>query len=84
MTHLRRLRLKGLIQRLPKSHRCGFTAAGRRAALFLTKLYVPLVRPTLDRMEPQLPDDGPDPLRRAWKGCESAFEHSAQEARIAA
>jgi hypothetical protein len=81
---LRRLRLKGLIQRVPKSHRYVFTAAGRRAARFLTKSYVRLVRPTLDRLEPQLPDDAPDPLRRAWKACESAFEHSAQEARIAA
>jgi hypothetical protein len=81
---LRRLRLKHLIQRVPKSHRYVFTAAGRRAALFLTKSYVRVVRPTLDRLEPQLPDDAPDPLRRAWKACESAFEHSAQEARIAA
>jgi hypothetical protein len=66
---LRRLRLKRLIQRVPKSHRYVFTAAGR---------------PTLDRLEPQLPDDVSDRLRRAWKTCESLFEQVAQEARIAA
>ena len=81
---LRRLRLKHLIQRVPKSHRYVFTAAGRRAALFLTKSYARLVRPTLDRLEPQLPDDAPDPLRRAWRACEIAFDHAVEEARIAA
>jgi hypothetical protein len=81
---LRRLRLKHLIQRVPKSHRYVFTAAGRRAALFLTKTYVRVVRPTLDRLEPQLPDDASDQLRRAWKACENLFEQVTQEARIAA
>lgn len=81
---LRRLRLKNLIQRVPKSHRYVFTAAGRREALFLTKSYVRVVRPTLDRLEPQLPDDASDRLRRAWKACETAFERTVQEARIAA
>jgi hypothetical protein len=81
---LRRLRLKHLIQRVPKSHRYVFTAAGRRAALFLTKAYVRVVRPTLDRLDPQLPDDASDQLRRAWKTCENLFEQVTQEARIAA
>jgi hypothetical protein len=70
-----------LIQRVPKSHRYVFTAAGRRAALFLTKTYVRVVRSTLDRLEPQLPDDASDRLRRAW---ENLFEQVTQEARIAA
>jgi hypothetical protein len=81
---LRRLRLKELVQRVPKTHRYVFTAAGRRAALFLTKSYVRVVRPTLDRLEPQLPDDASDRLRRAWQACEDAFEHLVREAQIAA
>ncbi|HEX2685967.1 MAG TPA: hypothetical protein VHN14_05090 [Kofleriaceae bacterium] len=81
---LRRLRLKNLVQRVPKSHRYVFTAAGRCAALFLTKSYVRAVRPTLDRLELQLPDDASDRLRRAWKACEDTFEHEVQEAEIAA
>lgn len=52
---LRRLRLKYLIQRVPKTHRYVFTPAGRRAALFLTKSYVRLVRPTLDRLDRTCP-----------------------------
>ncbi len=81
---LRRLRLKRLIQRVPKSHRYVFTATGRRVALFLTKSYARLVRPLLDRLEPDLPDDLADPLRQAWKACEKAFENASTEARIAA
>jgi hypothetical protein len=81
---LRRLRLKRLIQRVPKSHRYVFTATGRRAALFLTKSYARLVRPVLDRLEPDLPDDATDLLRRAWQACEKAFEQATSEARIAA
>lgn len=81
---LRRLRLKKLIQRVPKSHRYVLTPIGRRVALFLTKSYVRLVRPVLDRLEPHLPDDASDSLRRAWNACEKAFEQSTTEARIAA
>lgn len=43
-----------------------------------------VVRPTLDRLEPQLPDDASDQLRRAWKTRENLFEQMTQEARIAA
>jgi hypothetical protein len=46
--------------------------------------YVRLVRPTLDRLDPRLPRDTPDPLRRAWQDCEAAFERTVQETRIAA
>jgi len=81
---LRRLRLKDMIQRVPKSHRYVFTPTGRRTTLFLTKSYARVVRPTLDRLEPQLPDDASDALRRAWKACEDAFAHAVQEARIVA
>lgn len=81
---LRRLRLKNLIQRVPKSHRYVFTAMGRRAALFLTKSYARVVRPILDRLEPTLPDEAPDPLRRAWLACEKAFDQAATDARISA
>ena len=81
---LRRLRLKHLIQRVPKSHRYVFTPTGRRVALFFSKSYTRLVRPVLDRLEPDLPDDASDTLRQAWEACERAFETAINEARIAA
>jgi hypothetical protein len=43
--HLRRLRLHGLIERLPKSHRYRATAQGWRTMLFCTRSYNRLLRP---------------------------------------
>jgi hypothetical protein len=44
---LRRLRLHGFIERIPKSHRYQLTDFGRRAALFLSRAYTRLVQPGL-------------------------------------
>ena len=44
---LRRLRLHGLIERVPKSHRYRVTDFGFRSALFLTRAYARLLRPGL-------------------------------------
>jgi hypothetical protein len=81
---LRRLRLKGVIQRLPKSHRYVLTPQGRRIALFMSKSYARLVRPVLHRVDPDLPASPDDPLRRAWLACERALDHAVAQARIAA
>jgi hypothetical protein len=43
--HLRRLRLHGLIQRLPRSHRYRLTNDGLRTALFCTRVYHRVLRP---------------------------------------
>jgi len=45
--HLRRLRLHGLIQRLPRSHRYRLTNDGLRPALFCTRIYHRVLRPAL-------------------------------------
>ena len=49
---LRRLRLHGLIQRIPKSHRYDVTPAGLRIALFFSRTYARLLRPKLARSCP--------------------------------
>jgi len=81
---LRRLRLKGLLQRVPKSHRYVLTSLGRRVALFMSKSFARLVRPVLQRLDPSLPDHASDPLRRAWRACERAFDSSLADAKMAA
>lgn len=81
---LRRLRLKGLIARVPHCHRYVLTRLGRRVAVFMSKSYARLVRPLLDRLDPKLPDHTDDPLRRAWRDCERALNIAITEARIAA
>ena len=81
---LRRLRTNGIVVRVPKSHRYVLTAQGRRIALFMTKSYVRVVRPIFQRLDPQLPKDAPEPLRRAWNACETELDKIVNEARLAA
>jgi hypothetical protein len=47
---LRRLRLKGLIQRVPGTHRYVLTPLGRRTAFFFTKTYTRVVRNAMARV----------------------------------
>ena len=81
---LRRLRLKGLITRVPHTRRYMLTPLGRRVALFMSKSYVRVVRPVFHRLDTQLPEDAPDPLRQAWHACERALDSIIAEARMAA
>lgn len=52
---LRRLRLHGLIRRIPKSHRYLLTDFGLRVALFFTRAYARLLRPGLAIVLPDTP-----------------------------
>jgi len=49
---LRRLRLHGLIERMPKTHRYRVTDTGLRSALFLTRAYARILRPGLSMVMP--------------------------------
>jgi hypothetical protein len=62
---LRRLRLHGLIERRPGTHRYRPTAEGLRIALFFTRTYARLLRPGLAQILPARPA-GPSPLRAAF------------------
>ena len=53
--HLRRLRLHGLIQRIPHTHRYQVTKFGWRVALFFTRTYARLIRPGLAHIIPEAP-----------------------------
>jgi hypothetical protein len=61
--HLRRLRLHGLIERLPKTHRYRVTDAGWRTMLFCTRCYNRVLRPGLAEIAPDL-DSAPQSLNR--------------------
>ncbi len=52
---LRRLRLKGLIVRIPHSHRYVLTELGVKVVIFFTKLYERLFRPGLAALVPNQP-----------------------------
>jgi hypothetical protein len=50
--HLRRLRLHGVIERIPQTHRYRVTNSGWRTALFCTRCYNRILRPGLARVIP--------------------------------
>jgi len=59
---LRRLRLKGLIHRIPQTHRYTATSYGLKVAFFYAKLYLRILRPHWAAL---LPDD--DQLPRSLR-----------------
>ena len=80
---LRRLRLHGLIERLPNSFRYRVTDFGFRAALFFTRLYNRLLRPGLAAALPTLRAvDGP--LKRAFDTVSAQINVSIKQAQLAA
>jgi hypothetical protein len=81
---LRRLRRKGLVHHVPHTHRYLLTPLGRRVAFFMTKSFARVVRPVLHRLDPGLPDQTADPLRRAWAACERALDVAIAAGKIAA
>ena len=76
---LRRLRLHGLIQRLPRKNTYHLTSDGIRVAVFYTKLQNRLLRPLLDANKPPAPIE----IRRALATLEHAVAEVVQNARVA-
>ena len=61
---LRRLRLHGLIERLPGTHRYRLTDEGLRTALFYTRVYSRILRPAMAPVTPPAPAASQHPLRQ--------------------
>ena len=80
---LRRLRLHGLIERLPGSHRYRVTAEGLRVALFFTRTYARILRPGLARISSAAPPDDTT-LRPYFDDLETALDRWVQQANLAA
>ena len=78
---LRRLRLHGLIQRLPKTHRYRLSDEGLRIALFYTRAYARILRPAMAPLIPTPTDASPDSLRR-FKAAEAAVNAWCDDARV--
>jgi len=80
---LRRLRLHGVITRIPKTHRYQLTDFGRRAALFSTRSYARLIRPGFTLVIPDtVPGDAV--LRRSFQQLERAMDTWCAAAKLAA
>jgi hypothetical protein len=80
---LRRLRLHGIIERIPRSHRYQLTPCGLRIALFFSRAYARLLRPTLAAIMPQAPPTSA-PIRVAFERLQSAIDACCQDQRLVA
>jgi len=80
---LRRLRLHGLIERIPKSFRYRVTDFGLRVALFFTRTYNRLLRPGVAAALPTLRAIA-TPLKRAFDALAAKIDAMIQDAQLAA
>lgn len=78
---LRRLADKGLIKRVPRTNRYRVTSYGIRAALFVSKVHLRILRPGAASLE-DLPDDIPRTLRVALAAVDAEVARSCEEARL--
>jgi hypothetical protein len=81
---LRRLRLHGLIARLPHTHRDEVTALGKRVSLFFTKVNARIIRPGLSQLLDGCPQAPNRPLATAMRQLDRACEQLFAEAKLAA
>ncbi len=81
--HLRRLRLHGLIERIPKTQRYRVTSSGWRTALFCTRTYNRILRPGLAQV---IPDQAADDtsLRRCFDQLDKEIERWLKEQKVPA
>jgi hypothetical protein len=78
---LRRLRLHGLIERVPRTHRYTLTSFGLRVAFFCSKVYLRVLRPgSAAVIDP--PDDLPHPLRDALRRLDQAIDQLCAAAHL--
>jgi hypothetical protein len=81
--HLRRLRLHGLIERTPGTHRYRVTRQGGRAALFCTRIYNRILRPGLALITPEEARDDSE-LRRGFGQLDAAIERWIEREKVPA
>ena len=80
---LRRLRLHGLIQRIPKTHRYEVTEIGFRAGLFFSKVYSRILRPGVAFTQPHIAATD-SKLRRAFNAVNLEVQSWIENAKLSA
>lgn len=80
---LRRLRLHGLIERIPRTHRYQVTDVGLREALFLTRAYARLLRPGLAELAAPV-GAARSSLRRQFDAIDAAIDSYLDKVNLAA
>ena len=80
---LRRLRLHGIIERIPRSHRYQLTGPGRRIALFFSRTYTRLLRPQLAQLMTGTPAAS-DSIGIAFNRLLSTIDSVCEDKKLAA
>ena len=80
---LRRLRLHGLIERIPKTHRFHVTPNGLRVAIFFSRTWARLLRPGLSLIAPTAHENH-TALRRAFQTLETEIARFTENQKLAA
>jgi hypothetical protein len=80
---LRRLRLHGLIERIPHTHRYRVTDTGLHHAMFLTRVHNRLLRTGTAQLADPTPP-APTPLRAAVRTYDAALDELTRQAGLAA
>jgi len=80
---LRRLRLHGLIERIPQTHRYRLTSFAFRVAVFCTRAYSRILRPGLGLVLPAV-SSFPCSLRRTFDKLEQEVTSWVEQAKLAA
>ena len=78
-----RLRLHGLIERIPKTHRYRVTAKGLRTALFYTRLYDRSLRTGLAIISPAATNPTV-PMAKSIRAAETAINNWYDQTKLAA
>ena len=83
---LRRLRRKGIIVRIPHTHRYQLTPLGRRVAVLFTKAHARVLTPGLVQLDPTLPPAiaRRSPLATAWRHLDHALDDYISSQLVAA
>jgi hypothetical protein len=81
--HLRRLRLHGMVERIPQTHRYRITDLGLRTAWFCTRTYSRILRPGLGAVLPELSPPSSS-LRRSFDKLDQEVTSWIQHAKLAA
>ena len=82
---LRRLKRKGLVVKIRRSHRYQLTDLGRKVAVLFTKAYGRVLAPGLTALDPRLPDDvaATNPVAIAWRRLDRMLDQY-MESRLSA
>ena len=81
---LRRLRLHGIIEKIPGTHRYQVTSEGVRVCLFLTKVHIRVIRPGFSQLMDGCPNSPHRPVATAMRQLDHSLDQLIAQAKLVA